>query len=491
MTFEPHGPVEPRVGLAQARVLVLGLGVTGRACAAVLRREAREVVTAASSDDADLPIPTDAAGVDELLGRIDLILASPGFKPTEPILAAAPGAGVPVWSEAELAWRLRTPRAASPGSPSGAGRGPAPWLAITGTNGKTSTVEMLEAILTAAGLRTRAVGNVGTPLIEAALDPSLDVLAVELSSFQLHSSHTVACQASTVLNLAEDHLDWHGTMEAYGNDKGRIYEHATAACLYNVQDPVTEALVRQAEVAEGCVAVGFTLGAPALGQVGVVDDVLVDRAFHAPADSPERRHHAAELATFADLAHLAPAGGPPPPHVIANALAAAALARAHGVPSSAVRDGLRAFSPASHRIERVRLLRDVAYVDDSKATNAHAAAASLAGFGRERVVWIAGGLAKGARFDDLVDQRGDRLRAAVIIGLDPEPFTTALARFAPQVPVQVIAPGEGGGGVMRRAAAAAQGLARPGDTVLLAPAGASQDQFQNYSARGEAFAAAV
>ncbi|MCL1870176.1 MAG: UDP-N-acetylmuramoyl-L-alanine--D-glutamate ligase [Promicromonosporaceae bacterium] len=481
MSFADHGPVEPRVPLSQARVLVAGLGVTGRAVAAALPGHVASVVTAAPSDDADVPLPADDAGRAALLADADLLVTSPGFKPTDPLLVAARDAGVPVWSELELAWRLRVPRATGT---------PAPWLVITGTNGKTTTVEMLASILTAAGLRTRAVGNVGTPLVEAALDPDLDVLAVEASSFQLHFAHTVAAQAGAVLNLADDHLDWHGSMEEYGRDKGRVFERAELACVYNTADPVTERLVLAADVAEGARAVGFTLGAPGPGMLGVVEDVLVDRAFHAPADAVDRLTYAAEIGTLADLEHLAPGDVTIPPHVVANALAAAALARAHGVPAVAVRDGLRAFTPGGHRIQRVRSLDDVAYVDDSKATNAHAASASLAGFPAGSVVWIAGGLAKGSRFDDLVSERADRLRAAVVIGVDPEPFTTALARHAPEIPVVVVDPGETGT-VMRRAVDAARSLARPGDTVLLAPAGASQDQFHSYAQRGDAFAAAV
>ncbi len=481
MAFEPHGPVEPRVALADARVLVAGLGVTGRAVAGALPGRVGSVVTVAPSDDADVRTPDDDAGRAALLADVDVVVTSPGIKPTDPLLVAAQDAGVPVWSEVELAWRLRVDRAD--------GRGPAPWLAVTGTNGKTTTVEMLASILSAAGLATRAVGNVGTPLVEAVLDPSLDVLAVELSSFQLHFAHTMAAEASAILNLAADHLDWHGSLAAYGADKGRIHERAQVACVYNAADPATEHEVREAEVAEGARAVGFTLGVPGPGQLGLVEDVLVDRAFHAPADAIDRLTYAAELATLADLEHLAP-GDTLPPHIVANALAAAALARAHGVPAAAVRDGLRAFRPGGHRIQAVGTLDGVTYVDDSKATNAHSAAASLAGFAPGTVVWLAGGLAKGARFDELVADRADRLRAAVVIGVDPEPFTSALARHAPEIPVVVVDPGETGS-VMRRAVAAARELAQPGDTVLLAPGGASQDQFRSYAQRGEAFAAAV
>ncbi|MCL2595344.1 MAG: UDP-N-acetylmuramoyl-L-alanine--D-glutamate ligase, partial [Promicromonosporaceae bacterium] len=225
-------------------------------------------------------------------------------------------------------------------------------------------------------------------------------------------------------------------------------------------------------------------------------DALVDRAFHMPFDDPDRRLSAAEIATLADLASSVVEQGAPPPHVIANALAAAALARAHGVPAKAVRDGLRAFVPGGHRIQQVAQIDGVAYVNDSKATNAHAAAAALAGFPPGSVVWLAGGLAKGAVFDELIASRADRLRAVVLLGVDPEPFTGPLATHAPNVPVVRIEPTEAGNlldgaEVMRRAVAAAATLAQPGDTVLLAPAGASQDQFTSYAARGEAFAAAV
>jgi UDP-N-acetylmuramoylalanine--D-glutamate ligase len=462
--------------LAGTRVVVAGLGVTGRAVVAAVTGRAASVVTVdAHADAADVsgPDAVDPDVLGKVLAAADLVVASPGWPPSAPLLAAAADAGVPVWSEIELAWRLR------------AG---APWLAVTGTNGKTTTVRMLASILEAAGLRTAAVGNVGTPVLEAAQDPTLDVLAVELSSFQLHFTHTMAVQAGAVLNVAPDHLDWHGGLDAYAAAKGRLYAGAEVACVYNVADPRTEDLVRAADVAEGALAVGFTLGAPGPGQVGVVEDVLVDRAFHAPQGSRERLRTAAELGTLADLAHLGPHGAPP--HVVANALAAAALARAHGVDARAVRDGLRAFRPDAHRVATVRTLDDVTWVDDSKATNAHAAAASLASCAPGTVVWVAGGLAKGARFDDLVASRADRLRAAVVIGTDPAPFTDALDRHAPEVPVVVVDPGDTGT-VMRRAVAAARDLARPGDTVLLAPAGASMDQFTSYADRGRAFARAV
>jgi UDP-N-acetylmuramoylalanine--D-glutamate ligase len=479
---DTYGVVEPRVPLAEARVVLAGLGVTGRALHGVLEPRVAGLVTvddrAADADHGAL----DAAGAAAVLADADLLVASPGFPPHHPVVAAALAAGVPVWSEVELAWRLRVDRLGADG--------PAPWLGVTGSNGKTTTVEMLAAILRAAGLRTAAVGNVGRSLVEAALDPALDVLAVELSSFQLHFTHTMSLQAGAVLNVSADHLDWHGSLDAYARDKGRVYERVQVACVYNVADPRTEELVREADVVEGARAVGFAVGSPSPGDLGLVDDVLVDRAFHAPADDPDRRRSAAELGTLADLAQLGDQAGVVPTHIVADALAAAALARAHGVPAAAVRDGLRTFGPSEHRIQRIAQADGVTYVNDSKATNAHSAAASLAGFAHGTVVWIAGGLAKGATFDDLVSSRADRMRAAVVIGADPGPLADTLARHAPKVPVVVIDPGDTET-VMRRAVAAARDLAQPGDTVLLAPAGASQDQFVSYAQRGQEFARVV
>lgn len=466
-----------RVPWDRARVLVAGLGVSGRAAVSALTTRVASVVTVdRAAPDADT---ADAAQVD--LSTVDLVVASPGWAPSSDLLVAAREAGVPVWSEVELAWQLRTARADA---------SYAPWLAVTGTNGKTTTVEMLTSILTAAGLRTAAVGNVGTPVVTAALDPSLDVLAVELSSFQLHFTHSMSAQAAAVLNVAPDHLDWHGSLDAYAGDKGRVYERAQVACVYNVADARTEHLVREADVEEGARAIGFTVGAPARAQLGVIEDVLVDRAFHTAPDDPARHRSAQELATFADLAHLAGPDGVVPVHVVANALAAAALARAHGVDARAVREGLRSFSPGAHRIAHVATVDGVAYVDDSKATNAHAAAASLGAFAPRSVVWVAGGLAKGATFDDLVRSRVSRLRAVVLIGADPEPLEGALARHAPDVPVVRVDPGDTGT-VMQRAVSSARGLAVPGDTVLLAPACASMDQFASYATRGDAFVRAV
>jgi UDP-N-acetylmuramoylalanine--D-glutamate ligase len=464
------------------RAVVAGFGVSGFAVADNLTHLGASVVALdevaeGKEDQAQLlgvlgaDIRLGAGTTDTLPDDVDLLVVSPGWKPSAPLIVEAVARGIPVWGEVELAWRLRDPEHA------------APWLAVTGTNGKTTTVQMLDAILRAAGLRSVAVGNVGLPIVEAVMDPTpYDVFAVELSSFQLHYTESPRAESAAVLNVAEDHLDWYDGptgMADYARDKGRVYRGVERACVYNVADPETERLVREADVQEGARAIGFTLGMPGVGMVGLVDEILVDRAFIA-----ERQSSAAELCTVSDLFS-------PAPHVIANALAAAALARAHDVPQAAVRDGLRGFRADGHRIATVATVRGATYVDDSKATNPHAALSSLLGY--DRVVWIAGGLAKGAHFDDLVERAGRRLRGVVLIGRDRDVIAQALARHAPDVPVILVDDGETGTGhaAMARAVVAAADLAHPGDTVLLAPGCASMDMFTSYADRGDAFTAAV
>ena len=457
------------------RAVVAGFGVSGFAAADSLQHLGAQVTVLDDADNDKLREKgtlLEILGVDVRLGPgasdnlpedIDVVVTSPGWPASAPLLTAAAGRDLPIWGEVELAWRLR-------------GENPAPWLAVTGTNGKTTTVQMLDAILRAEGLRSVAVGNVGVPILEAVMNPEgFDVLAVELSSFQLHWSRSLSMEASAVLNVAPDHLDWHGSPGAYAAAKGKIYENTRIACVYNVQDQQTEDLVRGADVLEGCRAIGFTLGIPGPGMIGLLDDVIADRAF-----IPGRSTSAAELGSVNDLTSQAP-------HNVANALAAAALARAHGVTARAVRDGLRGFTPDAHRIADVATVGGVRYVDDSKATNTHAALASLQSF--ESVVWIAGGLAKGASFDGLIEATRNRIRGVVLLGRDREAIADALQRHAPDVRVVDIENGETD--LMDRVVGAAASLAQPGDTVLLAPGCASMDQFANYAARGDAFTEAV
>ncbi|HEU4425364.1 MAG TPA: UDP-N-acetylmuramoyl-L-alanine--D-glutamate ligase [Pilimelia sp.] len=447
-------------------VVVAGAGVAGHACAsALLRLGARvTVVDRARSARADelgaagaRIVIADAPPGDLLDGVTDVVV-SPGFPPHHPLAATALAAGLDVYSEPELAWRLRGPDAP-------------PWLAVTGTNGKTTTVTMLAAMLAAGGWRTAALGNIGVPLVEAARDArAYDVLAVELSSFQLHWSRSLAPQAGALLNLADDHLDWHGGFDAYAGAKTAIWRSAVAAgggtAVGNLDDPRVADLL----AAVPGRAVGVTLGEPAPGQFGVVDGVLIDRAGGEPVP-------------LGPAAEVRPAGA----HNVSNALHAAALARAFGASPEAVAAGLAGYRPEPHRNAYVATVGGVAYVDDSKATNPHAAYASLRAY--PRVVWVAGGQLKGVDVGDLVASVADRLVGAVVLGVDREQVSQALARHAPRIPVvDVPSTDDGAMGEVVRAAAR---LAAPGDTVLLAPAAASLDMFTSYAQRGDAFAAAV
>jgi UDP-N-acetylmuramoylalanine--D-glutamate ligase len=469
------------VGLEQlrsARVLVAGARVTGKAIVAAIAPLCPEV-TICDDDPAALDGHASAMTTTEAATRIatfDLVIASPGFAPTTPVLAAAAAAGVPIWGDVELAWRLDASGYYGPARR---------WLVVTGTNGKTTTTTMLHEILVAAGLRSVLCGNIGIPVVDALSGPA-ELLAVELSSFQLHWAPSLRPEAGAVLNVAEDHLDWHGSFAHYTAAKARALRGRVA--IAGVDDPIAARMLADATAP---VRVGFRFGEPGPGELGVRDGMLVDRAF------------APELA-------LAPVAGIPVPGPIGvlNALGASALSRAVDVASGAIADALSSFRPAPHRAHVVDVVGGVAYVDDSKATNPHAAAASISAY--PRVIWIAGGMLKGASVDELVRQHANRLVAAVLVGTDRAVVANALSRHAPDVPVVEVAAGDdavvqgasgiqetvvtdvtSGDQVMAKVVEVARRLARPGDTVLLAPAGASFDQFTGYSHRGDAFAAAV
>ncbi|WP_017608041.1 UDP-N-acetylmuramoyl-L-alanine--D-glutamate ligase [Nocardiopsis xinjiangensis] len=471
----PHEHAGP--DLTGRLVCVAGLGVSGPPVArALLARGARVTVVDGRDDDATRALAAELTqdGAEVVLGSTplpegcDLIVTSPGWRPDSPLLARAVETGVEVIGDVELAWRLRPAHQV--------------WLGVTGTNGKTTTVRMLEAILHADGRDALAVGNVGTPIIDAVLPDEQgrvhDVLAVELSSFQLHWSNTVRPHAAVVLNVAPDHLDWHGGLAPYARDKGRIFARGTTRVVNNAD----EWSVRLAEEGDPHTpSVGLRLDTPRPAELGVVEDLLVDRAF-----VPDPVRGAEELAHLCDVR---PAG----PHNVANALAAAALARSIGVAPASVRAGLQAFEPEPHRISHVASVGGVDYVDDSKATNPHAALASLRAF--ESVVWVAGGLLKGAEVDELVDTAADRLRAAVLLGADRAQIREALSARLPDLPVVEVAGPAGDApadhGVMDAVVAEAAALAGKGDTVLLAPAAASMDMFVNYHERGDLFTEAV
>ncbi len=377
---------------------------------------------------------------------------------------------MPIWGDVELAWRLDNSGRFGP---------PRQWLVVTGTNGKTTTTSMLHAMLIAAGRRALLCGNIGNPVLDVLAEPA-ELLAVELSSFQLHWAPSLRPEAGVVLNVAEDHLDWHGTLADYARDKSRVLDGRVA--VVGLDDPVAAGLL---DTAAAGVRVGFRLGEPGPGELGVSDGMLVDNAF---GDPPAGGW---QLAPTASIPVAGPVG-------VLDALGAAALARAVGVPPEPIAEALAGFQVGRHRAEVVGTLDGVTYVDDSKATNPHAAQASIAAY--PRVVWIAGGLLKGASVDELVASVANRLVAAVLIGRDRELLANALSRHAPDVRVVELVTGEDfgvqgtdvtGEAVMTAVVGAARELAGSGDTVLLAPAGASFDQFSGYGHRGDAFAEAV
>ena len=453
--------------------VVAGIGVAGFACADQLVHLGTRVTVVDAADGERQRERADVLGVvgatvrlgdgDTLPQEADVLVVSPGLPPSAPIILAAQTQGVPVWGELELAWRLR-------------GENPAAWLMVTGTNGKTTTTLMLESILRAAGLRTASVGNIGVSLVDAVMDPNgFDVFAVEVGAPQLPFLHSASPVASVCLNLADDHVDLFGSYDAYRTAKARIYSNTQIAAVYNVQDPETEKMVEEADVVEGCRAIGFTLGMPGRSMMGVVEDILVDRAF-----IENRADAALELGSVELVKPFAP-------HNVANALAAAALARAYGVPATAVAEGLTSFQAAGHRIATVADHDGIRWVDDSKATNCHAAQTSLLAY--ESVVWIAGGMAKGQEFDELVQLTGSRMRGVVLLGVDREKIREAFVRHAPDVPIAEVLRTDTG--AMDDVVLAAAAMATAGDTVLLAPGCASWDMFRDYAHRGDAFADSI
>ncbi|QIG40899.1 UDP-N-acetylmuramoyl-L-alanine--D-glutamate ligase [Microbacterium sp. 4R-513] len=473
------------------RAAVLGLSVTGFSVADTLAELGAEVLVVTEKADEEyerlLPVigarlwtgPLDTVPPELSEFAPDVVIASPGFAPQHPVVSWARESGIGLWGDVELAWRVRDKVVRPDGRP-------ADWILITGTNGKTTTTRLTATMLVAGGLRAAPVGNIGTPVLDAVRDPEgFDALVVELSSHQLwylglqSGPDPVSPHAAVCLNLADDHLEWHGSFEAYRDAKAHVYDNTRVACVYNKADAATKAMVEDADVVEGARAIGFDLGVPGPSDFGVVEGILVDRAFH-----EERRTSALELTTVAELREHGLAA----PHVVANILAASALARSLDVEPAAIRDALRTFRLDPHRIEVVAVAEGVTWVDDSKATNPHAAASSLAAF--PGAVWVVGGLLKGVDISDLVADRGARSRAAIVIGVDREHVIAAFSRHAPEVPVFEVDADETED-VMARVVELAAGIARDGDVVLLAPAAASFDQFSSYADRGRRFAAAV
>ena len=457
-------------------VIVAGLGVSGQSMMEVLGSRAEKVLGVdEKKPDADLH-SFDRIDWD----HVDLVMTSPVFNPRTPFILEAQRRGIPVMSEVELAWQLRV-NCDSTGEP-------ARWIGITGTNGKTSTTEMTSEMLTACGLMAPAVGNIGKAVSHAAVDPSNDVLCVELSSFQLHFTDSLALDCAAITNIADDHLDWHGGIENYAADKAKVFHRVKKALVYNADDERVTRLAFAAETAEGCRKVGFTLSEPQDGQIGVKDGWIVDMSGIAGGEPgmPE------QVAKVSEFTHLTEPDGTVYPHLLADALTALALVLGLGADKEKAIASLEQFTPGGHRIQTVATATtpdggSIRFVDDSKATNAHAAKASLNSFADKSVVWIAGGLAKGSRFEQLVAEQSHTIKAAVVIGKDQQPILDAFAASAPDIPLTIIDPANNDV-IMERAVDAAGEYAQSGDVVLMAPACASMDQFKSYADRGNQFA---
>lgn len=446
---------------AHKNILVLGAGVTGKSVARFL--ESRGATVTMTDDNSEGAVKPGKVVVKDF----DAVVISPGWRQDHPLVIEVLNSSIELLNEIDIAWSLRSERAPRQ-----------KWIALTGTNGKTTTVEMTAAILQAAGIKAVACGNVGDTVIDALdrADPYA-VLVLELSSFQLHWAKQAHFDAAAILNIADDHLDWHGSFDAYADAKFSILDRCEIAILNADDAPV----VTRANRFTGK-KVFYTLDTPAPGEMGVVEELLVDRAFVA---DPQ------EASMICELADITPTV----PHSVSNALAAAALARAINVPHQHIQSALHNFRPGRHRIELVHEASGVVWIDDSKATNPHAAAASL--MSHLSVIWIAGGLAKGADMEPLIERCAPRIKAAILIGADRGLIEAALIKYAPKIPrILIDTPGDyirGGdsNSFMELIVQSASEQCSSGDAVLLAPACASMDQFLSYEDRGDRFAAAA
>lgn len=475
MTEELHTVAECiNKGLA---IMVAGLGVGGSSVDSILTGRRIPHITVDDRKPAAYTF-ADVLSSSFKWDTVGCIVTSPGFSPYSDFLMCTARNNIPVISEVEFAWQISS-------DSSGTGSR-AQWIGITGTNGKTSTTEMTSEIMRANGFSAPAVGNIGTPVSQAAVDKDNRMLVVELSSFQLHYTYSIRLAAAAITNLAQDHLDWHGGFDRYVADKARIYSNVTDALVYNADDARVAHIAHGTVLREGCERIGFTLKPPAEGQIGVEKGWITDRR-HPSGPAPAR------IAPLTDFPHLCEPDGTVYPHLLADALCAFCLAAGMGVDLQDAAHALAGFAPGGHRIVKVASYIPgpgqpaIRFIDDSKATNAHAAAASLSSFPDRSVVWIAGGLTKGAHFDDLVRSQSHVMTSVVVIGKDQAYILEALKKYAPDIPYTLIDPSDNTT-VMKRAVDAAGRYAQPGDAVLLAPACASMDQFASYADRGDKFA---
>ena len=431
---------------AGERAVVIGLGVAGRAAARVLAEEGADVrlsearpVVSEEADLRELGIEVLGGGHEPRhLDGATLVVVSPGVPASAPVIAWARDRGLPVWGELELGAHLVN----------------VPCIAVTGTNGKTTTTGMIASVLQAAGLDAVACGNIGHPFTVAAREDRA-ALVVECSSFQLEMQESFHPRVSVLLNLAPDHLDWHGSFEAYAAAKAKVLSRQDDGDTHigNRDDRDASAISRTAR----CHVAWFTLDEPQEGETG---------------------YRGSELAARWGGVELIGDRAVDTPAMRADAAAAAAASHAFGIGSQAIRDGLRGFTPERHRGEIVAEVRGVRFVDNSKATNPHAALAAADAAGG--VVLIAGGDAKGVDLSP-IGALVDRLAGVVAIGASAD---EVVGIFQGRVPTRKA-------GSIEEAAHTAFELAPAGGSVLLAPACASWDMFRDYAERGDRFAAAA
>ena len=439
--------------LAGKNCLVIGAGVTGMACQEAL------VNFGANSKLFDEKVKAGADIVNEIPSGVELAIISPGWRDDHLVISKLRSDRVEILSEIDFAWQVKQVLAPSQ-----------KWIALTGTNGKTTTIKMVESIFKAAKINGAACGNVGETVVAAVCAKKpLDYLAIELSSFQIHWSNLPKYESVAVLNIAEDHIDWHGSFEAYAQAKLKLLKHSNKMILNKSDSELSRRTSSD-------LITWFSLDTPNAGELGVVENLLIDRAFSA---SPSQANEIAELVDIT----------PTVPHNVLNALAAAALALSIGIKYEDIKIGLKNFSPDHHRMELVLSKNEINWIDDSKATNPHAAAASL--LSNFKVIWIAGGIAKGASMSDLVKRCASRIKAVILIGEDRELIAKAIEEYSPKIEVVRVNQLSDAKTLMNDVVSAAIKLAQPGDTVLLAPACASMDQFDSYVQRGQLFAQAV
>lgn len=439
--------------LSGKNCLVVGAGVTGRAVHEALLK------FGATSKIFDEKVAGDKDVINKIPAGVDLVIVSPGWRIDHPVIVKLRSTGVAVLSEIDFAWQVKQVLAPKQR-----------WIALTGTNGKTTTIKMVESIFKSAKINGVACGNVGQTVIAAVCsDKPFDYLAIELSSFQIQWSDLPRYESAVLLNIAEDHIDWHGSFENYAASKLKLLKQANKVILNKADPQIVNRVGKDS-------AVWFSLTTPTVGELGVVENLLIDRAFSTTKDE------ANEIAELVDIK-------PTVPHNISNALAAAALALSIGIKYEYVKAGLKNFATDHHRMELVVSKDEINWIDDSKATNPHAATASL--LSNFKVIWIAGGLAKGASMGELVTRCASRIKAVILIGQDRELIASAFAEHSAATELVRVEQISDAKTLMSDVVKVAIKLAKPGDTVLLAPACASMDQFDSYVQRGELFAEAV